>query len=543
MPTLLLRFPGRRYHATPWGHHVNEGLVEWPPSPWRVLRALISVGYTKLGWRAVPPEGRELFLALAERLPRYRLPPATAAHSRHYMPIGALRKDGVENTTMVFDTWAQIDEGALTIDWEVELSPVQNGCLGSLVERLGYLGRSESAVDGELLSEGASVPPGLDVLPCDGATRPGRDWIQVPLLAPEQSAEYARWLIQQRAPTDEEPSGEVDTDARPTEKTRRKPKKKMTRRAQAADPPPDIIGCLELETSWLQRHGWNQPPGTRRVLYWRPANALEVGAPVRRSARKMVAPVDAMLLALATPSGNPHALPSIRRTLPQAELLHRALVSHAAGQPSPPAVLIGKSVDGAPLGGHRHAHLLPLDLDEDGFLDHVLIWAPMGLDGAAQEAVRSLRRTFTKGGVGELRVALAGAGSLRDLASLPGMVGDGLRQSIALAPGARRWVSRTPFVPPRHVKARGTNTLAGQVQAELESRGLPSASEVRIRPVGDEEVRSLRHFVKRRQRGEPPPVEMGLALELTLETPITGPLCLGYASHFGMGQFITGIER
>ena len=28
MPTLRLQFPGGRYHATPWGHHVNEGLVE-----------------------------------------------------------------------------------------------------------------------------------------------------------------------------------------------------------------------------------------------------------------------------------------------------------------------------------------------------------------------------------------------------------------------------------------------------------------------------------------------------------------------------------
>jgi CRISPR-associated protein Csb2 len=42
VPTLRLRFPGGRYHATPWGHHVNEGQVEWPPSPWRLLRALME---------------------------------------------------------------------------------------------------------------------------------------------------------------------------------------------------------------------------------------------------------------------------------------------------------------------------------------------------------------------------------------------------------------------------------------------------------------------------------------------------------------------
>ena len=37
--TIKLTFPGGRYHATPWGRHVNEGVPEWPPSPWRLLRA------------------------------------------------------------------------------------------------------------------------------------------------------------------------------------------------------------------------------------------------------------------------------------------------------------------------------------------------------------------------------------------------------------------------------------------------------------------------------------------------------------------------
>jgi len=55
MITLAFHFPGGRYHATPWGHQVNEGLVEWPPSPWRLLRALLSCGYTRLGWNVAVP--------------------------------------------------------------------------------------------------------------------------------------------------------------------------------------------------------------------------------------------------------------------------------------------------------------------------------------------------------------------------------------------------------------------------------------------------------------------------------------------------------
>jgi len=29
--TIKLNFPAGRYHATPWGRHVNEGVAEWPP--------------------------------------------------------------------------------------------------------------------------------------------------------------------------------------------------------------------------------------------------------------------------------------------------------------------------------------------------------------------------------------------------------------------------------------------------------------------------------------------------------------------------------
>ena len=45
MIAISLRFLTGRFHATPWGHHVNEGVVEWPPSPWRLLRALVATFY------------------------------------------------------------------------------------------------------------------------------------------------------------------------------------------------------------------------------------------------------------------------------------------------------------------------------------------------------------------------------------------------------------------------------------------------------------------------------------------------------------------
>ena len=109
MPTLRLRFPGGRYHATPWGHHVNEGLIEWPPSPWRLLGA-DRVWLLNQRWTEIPPLAQQLIEKLAGTLPSYRLPEASAAHSRHFMPVGVLDK-GREQTTLVFDTWANVGDG------------------------------------------------------------------------------------------------------------------------------------------------------------------------------------------------------------------------------------------------------------------------------------------------------------------------------------------------------------------------------------------------------------------------------------------------
>ena len=103
--------------------------------------------------------------------------------------------------------------------------------------------------------------------------------------------------------------------------------------------------------------------------------------------------------------------------------------------------------------------------------------------------------------------------------------------------GSCSWISVTPFVPPRFLKCRGANTLLGQINAELASRNLPSVEAIEELPRNSETL-SLRHFVRRRQRGgTPPPVDVGYSLRLRFAEPITGPVTLGYGSHFGLGLF------
>ncbi len=525
MPTMVLRFPGSRYHATPGGHHVNEGLVEWPPSPWRLVRTLIACGYSTQRWDEVPLEGRRLVEALSSVLPEYRLPQAALGHSRHYMPTTKM-KDGREETTLVLDAFADVGDGALWVRWPTKVDEEAQQLFELLVAHLGYLGRSESWVLGESISDDVPLPKAGHAFPHSDRVRPGRSFEQIALSAPDVPNDYATWR-----------KGELE--AAITELHLSNGKKPTQAQQKKIDMiqsayPADLVDCLQRDTAWWKAQKWSRAPGTRSVLYWREGNALEVGTP--SSPRMSGAhPVEMMLLALTTPSGSKSALPTVARTLPQAELLHNALVSKLGfgGEPCPE--LVGRDETGEPLKGHRHSHLLPADLDGDGRLDHVVVFAPMGLGARAQRAVRSLRRTYMKGGVGELQVAVAGVGALHDLRA----IGAGLSQAVdeLLGPttGATSWINTTPFVPPRHLKKNGRSSLVGQVEAELSVRGFPPAR-VDVLDWTDETL-ALRHFVRRRQRGPQPPLDIGFAVRLIFDSPVVGPICLGYGSHFGLGLF------
>ncbi len=546
--SLAFRFLAGRYHATPFGHHVNEGLIEWPPSPWRLLRALISVGYTSGAWDGVgpPPTAHRLFENLSSELPHYSLPPAASAHSRHYMPVGSLEsKTKVEKTALVFDTWAKIEDQELIVIWpNVLLEDAGLSMLRLLVERLNYLGRSESWIEGRVMGDGEPLPE-INCLPEQAGQRPDHGFEHIALLAPESAPDFEDW----RTARLEEALIDL-----PLPVGRKPTKALLSKRAKAEQPyPADLLDCLHKDTTWLRSHGWNQPPGSRRVLYWRPTNAISVGAAKTRTSARPEQRVEAMLLSLTNVNRNDRALPPVTRTLPQAELLHRALVGIAARNGTPPSELTGRDINRLPLSGpHQHAHINPLDLDDDGHLDHILVWAPGSLGPDAQAAVRTVRKTFAKGEPKPLRLALSTSGDLSDLARLPGVYG---RRVAGITCSASTWQSVTPFVPPRYLKAKGKNALEGQIRAELGARRFPDPTSITLLsplirrrndavPEGESDAERIaahwnrfRHFKLVRQNGPEPPIICGFAIQLEFESSVTGPIALGYGSHFGLGLF------
>ncbi|MDO5675563.1 MAG: type I-U CRISPR-associated protein Csb2 [bacterium] len=509
MPTLSIRCTGGHYHATPWNKAQNEGAVEWPPSPWRILRALIATGYAKLEeWQdgIVPEQAKTLIEKLAAVAPSYWLPEASGAHSRHYMPIKG-------TTTLVLDARAVLGthHQPLLVHWDVELKPEERDLLARMAACLGYLGRAESWTECTLIDD---VPLTDDwVRPCEyvPSTLVGPGWEQIPLIAPVAVPAYQAW--RQGAFTRE--FGDT------------KPKAGELKKFNSLYPA-DLLACLQVETSWLQAKGWSQPPGSQFVLYWRPArNTLGVAPPltVRRQARP---PVPFVLLALATHARSRSPMPLARRTLPQAELLHQSIASFVGktGSAQAAAELLGLDEQQKPRQGHQHAHILPLCLlKKDQHLDHVLIWAPGGLSSISQDVLRRIRKTYMKGGVGTVSVRFAGSGTAEDLAAI-----EALRPMLC---AARVWQSLSPLILPRHRKARGKDTPDGQILAELASRGFPVPK--KIEWLRDESI-AMRHYIRTRRKSAPPE-DYGYALRLTFAEAINGPLCLGYASHFGLGLF------
>lgn len=503
MPTLSIHFIGGHYHATPWNKAQNEGAVEWPPSPWRLLRAIISTGYAKLPeWQSGTPPllARALIERLASVLPSYKIPSATGAHTRHYMPTD-------DKPTLVLDARAVIgiNHAPVVVHWPIELTPKEQECFDALAARISYLGRAESWSECESTTPPAPSPS-VDcgwTVPHDGRTPLSQHCDQLALIAPVSADTYSEWI-----------------KAQPITK------------GEKSAPAPTLFDALQVETSWLQKNGWSAPPGSRLVIYDRPAaSTISIASPPK-SIRHKRPTVPFVLLALSSSARTRSPMPLRKRTLPQAELLHRAIASKVGRLANPVdaiAELIGLDVARKPITGHRHAHILPLTLlAADDYLDHILIWARGGLSDTSQNVLRSLRRTYMKGGIGEVDVRFAGCGSIDEFRSIPAL-------SRVLGQ-ARVWQSLTPLVLPRYRKKSGRNSLEGQITEELVSRGFPSPE--RIEVLHDRSI-AFRHFVRGRRDGSRPPEDLGYAIRLTFPESVSGPLTFGYASHFGLGLFVS----
>jgi CRISPR-associated protein Csb2 len=359
MTTIRLSFPAGRYHATPWGRHVNEGVAEWPPSPYRLLRALYDVWQRKCFELPGETVGGVLE-ALAASPPRFRHASAVASHTRSYL---SANKENPADKNLVFDPFLVFDRPqACYLCWpDLALSPQACGALNLLLQNLNYLGRSESWVQAELwdgAGEGpfeSTIADGADVR-CD----------LTPVACTVPSSEYKG----------EEP----------------------------------WLGALTFSTANLLKEHASSPPLLRYVRYALPKSAITVD-PIRHVARKP-AEVQAVLLGL-----DATVLPLVTATIEVAEQVrvrlmgaHKRRKGDDGSKVSP--LFSGKTRDGGKRLDHGHVYILPRG-NEIGRINRILILSPLQpFDEDELDAIRGVRELYQRDGRPSVRCVVTWQGGL-----------------------------------------------------------------------------------------------------------------------------------
>lgn len=487
MIAVAFELTARRFHATPWAHHVNEGQVEWPPSPWRILRTLVATAF-KIDPR---PDMDRVAALLVNKLgapPEYVLPATSGGHTRHYMPIGTKAKQTArEGTTLIFDPFLAVEAAPVIVIWpDAELTAAEAALLSRLVESIGYLGRAESWAEGRVLTAD-EVPTRRDARPADQPESAGAV-VELPCLVDAEAfasrtAALAKTL----------------TGA---------PKKRL---------PATRFDGLLVDTGQVQKDGLSGPPAMATVAYrvreaQRPRAAATSAGPA-----SMTPHVARFAIRCAVPQ-------RIEQVVSMGDQLHRALVSMDADNP----LFSGRQPDGGVLAGHRHAYYLPVDEDRDGYVDAILVYFDKGLDARTEATLRRLRALRRRDDEHAVHVALEGIGPA-----------DAQPAGRSTGP-ARRWESATPFLFSRYTKG-GQRGLERAIAREFADHRAPAP----LRLVRQFDALALEgraalpwsRFKRDRKGGGNKINDTGHGFEIEFEQPIFGPLALGYGSHYGLGQF------
>lgn len=363
MLIIELRFVACRFHATPWGRHVNEAVPEWPPSPFRLLRGVVDTWRRK--FPAWPAERLlEVVVPLAAELPLFELPAATASHVRSYMSVNGTDP---ADKALLFDAFVALSPDAIVrMGWPAaSLDAERKRDLEALLDNLAYLGRAESWIHASV-SEQGRVP----------------DWNCAPLhgVAPAGADEVVRVAC----PVPVSP-GKADTG---------------------------WLDDLCWTSAQVLKAGRSEPPGLRMIDYVRRSDCL---IPSRRGRRGVAAgTVNGVLYALAG-----QVLPRVTETLEVAERLRSKLMGihkRVVGDPSLVSQRFsGKDSAGNPLRGHRHLHILPQDRDGDGRIEHVLVLSTEALAGSELLALDRADSLWQRGGRPDVRLVPVQWGRLDDL--------------------------------------------------------------------------------------------------------------------------------
>lgn len=483
-------FTANRFHATQWGRHVNEGVPEWPPSPWRIIRAIVAAWLRNLPDLS-PDEVVPILETLASEHPQFRLPLASTGHTRHYMPYPEGNK---VRTDLVIDSFVAIQprEAVVAVWANACLAPNQMDCLARILRTMPYLGRAESWVEAELVTE----CPECNSFALDSQSMPDGNWEIVDTLVACS---------------------------------------------------PIRLKDLLVDTAELRQGGRIQPEGAEWISYVRQPDCFTAFRNAELEQPSNNGTIEVVRFAL---SGS--VLPMIFDTLRWGELARRSVMAMYGRQNDykTSSILSGKDELGKPLQGHRHTFYLPTDEDGDGRLDHLTIWSPQGLNAREFEAAVSVHTLKRKGKFEEVRVIYLAHGSRGDFAEVcPWLFGCSQKWRSLTPYVLTRHIK---FRGPKGNK-KMVDGPHDQVEQEIRRRwpdgprlvraGSTYDPSRRIAPIRSGSSNGVRpiEFYRHRQRGSNG--GGAFSFDLEFEEPMAGPVALGFGCHYGLGLFVPAMNN
>lgn len=486
---LCQEFTLGRFHANPWrANPFADPHGEWPPSPWRLARAVVARWHQLRREEEGHAENEldALIKALAASRIAFYLPPTASRGSgaRQYHPAEfkkvppEKKQPGLKtySRTLFPDNWWSLPEDD-PVYWFLEGTDWTHAVLRTLdscLARTAYFGRAESLVLMERVQPHADIVPNVDVL---------EDRVSgtVPVLA---------W----------------------TRKTTR--------------------AHLEARTDDETVRGVSLPPGARWLFAQRPTPARRI-----EQRRHVLAPTPTKLLQFALGCAvEPPTNAVTRLTSRFRGRAIRALAARLSGSSDATwrtvdpetrgklSGLAGKDADGYPLTGHGHAAYVVWW--EDAHPSRLLVWRPEQFSAEEQWALLKAAEKDLPWSYGSGRWAVRLVPLDYAVAAPPGFDGS----------SATRWETMTPYVPPRHVYGRRGELKSGesieeQIRRDLAARGLPERVDVAVH--GNSWVAV--HVPRRASRTEV--TRRGYRLTLRFDERTHGPMLLGHSSFFGLGLF------
>ncbi len=478
MACIEIRFIGGRFHATPWGRNVNEGEVEWPPSPFRLARALMDI------WRRQHPDWSptrfaQALLGLSGPL-RVSLPPASTGHLRAFLHSNEADSSSRQK---VFDAFAVVNPPD-----PVFLELNEAGCgsealadLQTLADGLGYLGRSESWVEARVVSE---APRGWNCCPVlPGVKTAAGEGVLVACLGLPAAIGQSE--------------GAVSLEG--------------------------WVEAIGMSTDQLHASGWSQPPALAWVSYIRPERALKAKVPAKKT--REVPSYQVARFALSS-----KVLPRVIETVAFAERIRIKLMGMhrrvMGGDPSLGSLAFsGKDAAGKPARGHQHLFVIPLDEDGDGRIDHVDIKVPQAFTASELQVLDQLSSIWQSNGRPDVTFALTAM-----------LAAPALQRSRRWTSATPFLTSR------HYREGRGEyfEWLAQEVARECRHHGIPEPAEIEwIESTRSAHPLRWTEF-RRNRKGETP--LRGHGCILRFQEDVSGPFVLGSLCHFGLGLFIPSAD-